>query len=383
MFDSSRTDKSSGVLVRIALAVMIAAIVLAYGMVHPAEAAGSSASKQTKIEKRAKKILKKMTLRQKVGQILFVGAKGNDAANMKKFQYGGYLYHENNLNNNTKAAFRKRVKKVQKAAKIDAFIGADEEGGEFAAISSHKLFRKTPFKSPRELYRLGGYKRIVSDAKVKCNFLKDLGFNTNFAPVVDVPYGSNNYMWNRSFSSNHKYVSKYAKKVLAVMNKKKIVNSVKHFPGYGASGNTHTEVMVDNRSLSTLKKRDLKPFVTGIKSGCSMIMVSHNIVNCFDSSKPASISKAVHNYIRKDMGYDGIIISDSITMKGVTGFAKDSNALAVKTFNAGHDIVCAGSDRGYFKGMLAAAKSGKITKKRLNASVLRILKVKIQMGIIK
>ena len=109
---------------------MIAAIVLAYGRVHPAEAAGSSASKQTKIEKRAKKILKKMTLRQKVGQILFVGAKGNDAANMKKFQYGGYLYHENNLNNNTKAAFRKRVKKVQKAAKIDAFIGADEEGGE-------------------------------------------------------------------------------------------------------------------------------------------------------------------------------------------------------------------------------------------------------------
>ena len=114
-----------------------------------------------------------------------------------------------------------------------------------------------------------------------------------------------------------------------------------------------------------------------------MIMVSHNIVKCFDKKKPASISKKVHKYIRSEMGYEGVIISDSMTMSGVKVFGKNQGELAVKAFNAGNDMICANGDKGSFEGLLAAARSGKVSKKRINASVLRILKLKLKMNIIR
>ena len=350
---------------------------------------GSSQAKvssltEKRINKRAKKILAGMTLRQKVGQTLFVGAKGNDIKRMKKYQYGGYLYLAQYLNDNSKKQFHKRIAKIQKAAKIDAFIGADEEGGPFADISKHKKFSKKPNPSPRQLYKNGGWKKIISNTKAKCKFMKGLGFNSNFAPVGDVPYSKSDYMWNRAFSSKPKSVSKYVRTVIGIMNEKGLAGSVKHFPGYGDNGNTHLESMIDDRSLKILEKRDLAPFRAGIKAGCPMIMVSHNIVKCFDPNLPASLSPKAHKYIRSKMKYKGIIISDSMTMLGVKDYGKDQADLAVKAFNAGNDIICvAGSDAGAFKGMLKAARSGKIKQKRLNASVLRILQVKLRFGIIK
>ena len=190
-------------------------------------------------------------------------------------------------------------------------------------------------------------------------------------------------MWPRSFSSNAKKTSNFISKTVAVMNKMKVVSVLKHFPGYGNNGNTHTDVIRDKRKLGTFKKRDLKPFKAGIKSGCGMIMISHNIVKCLDSKRPASISPKVQKYLRKNLGYDGVIISDSLGMDGVSRFASGQGTLAVKCFKAGTDIVLAANGTKAAKSILKAVKNKKISKARLDRSVLRILKLKLRMGIIK
>ena len=334
------------------------------------------------IERHARRILKTMTLRQKVGQLIIAGTSDPSPKLMKNRQYCGYLLHEGCFKNSTPAKFKTRIRKVQKAAKINAFTAIDEEGGPFTIVSDFKVFRKTPFLSPRELRRLGGLRKIRKDATKKSLYLKRLGINTNFAPVGDTPYDSSNYIWKRSFSSDPVKVSKYVTAVVGAMNKCRMVNSVKHFPGYGANLNTHDEISLDARPLNVFESRDLLPFAAGIKAGCSMIMVSHNVVSAFDSSMPASLSKPVHIYLRKTMGYKGIIISDSVSMQGAKQYITDPENLAVRAINAGNDMICGPAGKAY-TGILKAARSGTISKKRINRSVLRILKLKLKMGIVR
>lgn len=334
-------------------------------------------------EKRAAQILSKMTTKQKVGQILFVGAPSNGVERMKKIQYGGYLFHANDFENSNKKKFRNRIRAIQKAAKINAFTAVDEEGGTVVRVSMYRKFSNRKYRSPRSYYSSGGYKAVIAAEKSKCKMLKSVGLNTNFAPDADVAYNSSNYMWSRSFSSNAGKTAKFISKTVTAMNKKKVVSVLKHFPGYGGNGNTHTNVIRDKRKLSTFKKRDLKPFKAGIRRGCGMIMMSHNIVRCLDKKYPASISPKVHKYLRKKMRYDGVIISDSLGMEGVRKFAKGPGPLAVKCFKSGADIVCAGDGGRAAKSLLSAVKKKKISKKRLDESVLRVLKLKLKMGIIK
>ena len=114
-----------------------------------------------------------------------------------------------------------------------------------------------------------------------------------------------------------------------------------------------------------------------------MILVSHNIVKAFDKKRPATISPAVHRYLRKNMGYRGVVITDSMGMAGVKKYAKDNGSLAVKAVKAGNDMICTPYGSASRKAIIKAVKSGKISKKRVNASVKRILVLKLRMGIIK
>ena len=343
----------------------------------------SMCSADNKLDERAKEILGTMTTKQKVGQVICIGAPAKSATQMKKMQYGGYIFFAEDFAGTSRKKFKNRIKSIQNAAKINAFTAVDEEGGTVVRVSMYKRFSSVKFKSPRAYYKRGGMKKVLSAEKRKCKMLRSIGINMNLAPVADVAYKSSDYMWPRSFSSNAKKTSNFISKTVAVMNKMKVVSVLKHFPGYGNNGNTHTDVIRDKRKLGTFKKRDLKPFKAGIKSGCGMIMISHNIVKCLDSKRPASISPKVQKYLRKNLGYDGVIISDSLGMDGVSRFASGQGTLAVKCFKAGTDIVLAANGTKAAKSILKAVKNKKISKARLDRSVLRILKLKLRMGIIK
>lgn len=334
------------------------------------------------ISAKVKSLMKTMTWKEKIAQMILIEAPGNAAEIQEKYQFGGYVLFGNDFADSTPASVKKRIKAIQKASKIPMLIAVDEEGGTVVRASKYPQFRSAPFQSPRDVYAAGGWAGIRKDAKTKSQFLKNLGINTNLAPVADVAYDSNNFIYKRSFSTDSAMVSKYISKTVKIMGQENVVSVLKHFPGYGNNGDTHTDLIHDRRSLATFKKRDLKPFAAGISAGCDMIMVSHNIVHCFDAKNPASISPKVIKYLRKTMGFEGVIVTDSVAMSGVVKFTGSEGESAVRAVLAGNDLVCSTGYKETYNALYQAFKAGRISKKQINASVKRILTMKYRRGII-
>ena len=334
-----------------------------------------------KIDTKAREMLSSMTLDEKIGQMFFVRhPKENQIKDIQDYNLGGYLFYSSDFASETKDSFKNKIDLYQKESNIPLLMGVDEEGGKVVRISKYLAFREEPFKSSRELYKDGGLKLIEKDTTEKCKLLKELGLNTNFAPVVDISTNVNDYMFDRSLGKNRKITSDYAKKVIKIMKDEKIVSVLKHFPGYGNNTDTHEEISYDERSLKELENKDFWPFTSGISAGANMILINHNILSQIDS-KPASISLKMHELLRDRLNFDGVIITDALDMKGLTEHLNKTSP-SVAAILAGNDMLCTTNYHEEIPEVKKAIQDGIITEKRINESVLRILKMKIKMGII-
>lgn len=333
---------------------------------------------------KAEKILSQMTLNEKIAQMMVVSMPADDAAAVqKKYQFGGYILFARDFAGMSKSGMKKQIKACQKASKYDMLMAVDEEGGTVVRASMYRNFRKSKFRSPRQVYRSGGYKGITKDTAKKDKFLRSLGLNTNFGPVADVTYSRYDFMYDRTFANSAGKVSKFIRLSIKQMDKDDMVSVLKHFPGYGRNGDTHGQIIRDKRSIVTFATRDLRPFRAGISKGADMIMTSHTIVNAFDKKKPVSLSKKSIKYMRKTMGFDGVIITDGLGMRGVTDYAGSQGQAAVLAVKAGNDMICAtGNYKKCYSALKKAVKNGTIPKKQIDDSVRRILKMKIRRGII-
>lgn len=332
--------------------------------------------------KKVKAVMKTMTWEEKVAQMILVAAPKNAAAVQKDYQFGGYMLFASDFAGETPSSVKNRIKGIQRASKIPMLIAVDEEGGTVVRVSKYKQFLAKPFASPRSVYAAGKWAGIEKDTAEKAVFLKRLGINTNLAPVADVAYKRSDFIYKRSFSTSAKSTADYIKKVVTVMGEENLVSSLKHFPGYGNNGDTHTKLIHDYRSRASFEKRDLKPFQAGIDAGCDMVMVSHNIVHCFDPKNPASISPKVISLLRDDLGFEGVIVTDSLTMKGVTDYTGSTGESAVRAVLAGNDLVCTTEYKSTYRALINALKSKRLSKARVNASVTRILLMKCERGLL-
>ena len=336
-------------------------------------------------ESRAERILSGMNMDEKIAQMMVVSMPQKQAVKVQsEYQFGGYILFARDFKRSTRKGLIREIKDCQEASDIDMLIGVDEEGGTVVRASYYRKFRKRKFRSPRQVYKSGKYDAIEKDTKTKDKFLKSLGVNCNFGPVADVAYKKSNYMYDRSFNTKASKVCKFIRISVGQMDKDNMVSALKHFPGYGKNGDTHGKIIRDKRPLLTFLTRDLRPFSAGISSGADMIMLSHTIVNAFDKHNPASLSKNVNAYIRDNMRFDGVIITDGLGMKGVTQFAGgDQGKAAVLAVQAGNDMICAtGNYRKCYEALRKAVKNGTIDSEQIDASVKRILLMKIRRGII-
>lgn len=155
---------------------------------------------------------------------------------------------------------------------------------------------------------------------------------------------------------------------------------LKHFPGYGNNADTHTGVAYDNRPYETFINEDFLPFKAGIDAGANVVLVSHNVVNCIDSTLPASLSGKVHEILRNDLGFSKVIVTDDLAMEGVRSFASDS-AVAVLAVKAGNDLLCCTNFEEQVPAVIDAVRSGEISEAQIEESVYRILSMKLSLGI--
>ncbi len=269
---------------------------------------------------------------------------------------------------------------LQNAAPIPLLLAVDEEGGTVVRVSINPQLKQSPFAAPRYLYERGGWPLIESDAAVKSELLLSLGLNVNLAPVADTPLSWTNYIYPRCFSTDAEETADYVARVVRVMKAAGIGCTLKHFPGYGGSADTHTGQAYDDRPIEAFTEGDFLPFLAGIEAGADSVLVSHNIVACMDGERPASLSPEVHRILREDLGFEGVILCDDLEMDAIGMFTGGENA-AVAAALSGNDLICCRDLEGSVRALTEAMESGLLPMEQVDASVLRILRWKVSLGL--
>ena len=313
--------------------------------------------------------LKDMTLEEKISQILLVRYPDDGIEVLKENQFGGYVFFAKDFENKTYEEVKTMINDLQKVSKIPILTAVDEEGGKVVRISSNSNLANKPFKSSRQLYLEGGFEAIKEDTINKSKLLFDLGINLNLAPVVDVSTNSNDYMYERTIGENSKITSQYSKVVIKASKGLGVSYTLKHFPGYGNNLDTHDGKVIDNRSYEDILKNDLPPFKAGIKEGAEAVLVSHNIVNSIDPNNSASLSASIHNLLRSELGFTGVIITDDLAM----GATKDIENATVKAILSGNDMIITTDYDGSIKSIKEALTNKVIDESLIDRLVFRVI----------
>lgn len=322
-----------------------------------------------------------MTTEELVGQLFLVAPPADPLDAIETYHLGGYILFSNDFQGETPDSVKDTLSTYQNASKIPLLIAVDEEGGSVCRVSGHTAFRESRFSSPRKLFSQGGIDLLTKTEAEKCELLSNLGINVNLAPVCDITTDPNAFMYSRSLGQSPEETAQCIAAMVNVMNTFQVGSVLKHFPGYGNNTDTHVAAAVDDRSLSDLESVDLVPFQGGIDAGCGAIMISHTIINAIDNQNPATLSPAVHDYLRTKMGFTGVIMTDDLEMDAIADHYGQGEA-AVLAVLAGNDILCSWSFETQYEAVLEAVNSGGIPLEQVTASVLRILHWKQQLGIL-
>lgn len=318
-----------------------------------------------------------MSLEEKVGQILFVRCVEDEQTDdLMSIKPGGILMFGRDFEGLTKDEVKEKIQSYQDKSDIPLIIGADEEGGTVVRVSSNPNLAPEKFKSPQEIYNEGGMDAVVENATEKSELLLSLGVNMNLAPVADVSTNPSDYMYDRSLGQNAEVTADFVSKTVTAMNNAGIMSVLKHFPGYGSvGGDSHQGTVYDDKTAESIRENDLLPFKAGIEAGASSVLVAHNTVNALDSENPASLSPTIHNMLRDECGFDGVIMTDDIAM----GAVADMENVYVKAVNAGNDLLITTDYQTGYNQILNAVKCGEISEETLNSAVERVLKMKGQI----
>lgn len=334
--------------------------------------------------KKIEQKISQMTLEEKVGQMFFVRCPQTveqAVTDIKTYQFGGYIFFANHFEGQTSDSIRENIKQYQENSNIPLLLGVDEEGGTVTRISRYKEFRNSKFESPQQIFSYGGMQAVIDDTKEKSELLSSLYLNVNLAPVCDVTQNPSDYMYARSFGKTAAETAEYVKTVVTQMKQDKIGSVLKHFPGYGNNENTHDEIAVDKREYNSFLEQDFWPFQAGIEAGADSILVSHTIVTSMDDTMPASLSKKVHQILRQDLEFDGVIMTDDLIMQAITNYT-ESTVAAVQAVIAGNDMLIVTDYMIQYPAVLEAVKNGEIEENVINAAVKRILLWKAELGLL-
>lgn len=329
----------------------------------------------------ANKLLKKMSLEEKIGQLFLVRYDvSTSSKQITDYHAGGFVLFAKDFQDHNKESIKKELSERQKLSNIPLALAVDEEGGYVTRVSRFPAFRSERFKSNRELFETGGYELVESSEKEKAELLLSLGINLNLAPVADVSVDEDDFMNIRTFGRNAEETAVFISNIVSYNNNAGISSCLKHFPGYGNNSDTHNGTAIDNRSYETFVNSDYLPFKSGIEAKVPFVLVSHNIVNSIDSEYPASLSSKVINELREKLGFSGIIITDDLEMGAVRQYTLENRG-ATLAINAGNDMIITSDFENMFNEVLNNVKNGIIEEEKIDIAVKRIIAWKYAYGL--
>ncbi|MGN0584950.1 MAG: glycoside hydrolase family 3 protein, partial [Ruminococcus sp.] len=264
---------------------------------------------------------------------------------------------------------------------IGLFFAVDEEGGSVARVSN-KLNTYSCYDMEYYGNKLD-YDAVYNVGSTIGTALSELGFNINLAPVADVNISPSNELGSRIFSSDAQVVSDMTANFVKGVEDIGVSATLKHFPGLGAgTGNTHNGSVIIDRSYSDLANTEFQAFKGGIEAGADFVMVGHQITTASQDNMPGDLSPVVISWLKDDLGFNGLIITDSQSMGAITENYTSGEA-AVLSIKAGVDIILMPYDlHNAVSGIRDSVNSGDISEERINESVRKILTKKLNLGLI-
>jgi len=303
---------------------------------------------------------------------------------IKKYHIGGILLHKNDFQ--SPSDLLNLTNHLQKASEIPLLIASDEEGGLVTRLTPFKGFI---YKHSAETMGERGLEYTNNAATSIATELSLHGVNLNFAPVVDVAINPKNtaiVTKGRSFSDDPDDVSQLATEFVNAHSAQNILTTLKHFPGHGSSMEDSHHAPVD--ITKTWSDIELTPFRNMIKNGSAhLIMMGHLLNTEYDSQHPASLSEKVHQILRVQLKFDGVVISDDFQMKAITKNYKLKETIKL-AINAGTDILLFGQIQEYYPiskihGIIKKlVKNNEVSMKRINESYQRIIELKQKANLI-
>ncbi len=333
-------------------------------------------------------LLSSLTTEEKVGQLFFVRCPADSAAeDVAAYHLGGYLLFGRDFTDKTADDVIQTIRAYQTAAAADTgiplLIGVDEEGGTVVRVSSNPHLRSAKYPSPQKLLAQGGTEALVENTAEKDALLHGLGINVNLAPVADVSTNSGDFIYDRTFGLDAEGTSDCVTAVVEQMAADGMGSVLKHFPGYGSNVDTHTGIAVDQRPLEQFESADFLPFSAGMAAGngTTAVLVSHNIMTAVDESLPASLSPAVHDLLRDELGFDGVVMTDDLAMDAVAAYSTDG-AVAVMALQAGNDLIITTDYRTQIPKVLEAVENGTLSPDTIDTACRRVLTWKQALGLL-
>lgn len=288
---------------------------------------------------------------------------------------GGLIYFSKNIKDS--AQLTEMLQNTRSWSKNDIFLGVDEEGGTVSRVAGNGL--ADDVGSMADIGAAGDAAAAQEAGAIIGGYLSGYGFNLNFAPVADVVAEGNETIGSRSFGSDPNLVAPMVAAAVEGMQSSGVSACLKHFPGLGDTvEDTHDGMAATEKSLEDFNAIDFPVYQAGINAGADMVMVSHlSTPNVTGDNTPASLSeKMITEILRGQLGYQGIVITDSMSMTAITDYYTADEA-AVKALQAGADMILMPEDyETAYNGVLEAVNNGTLSEERINESLRRIFRVK-------
>lgn len=338
-----------------------------------------------------------LSQKQKIGQLFFIGLPGTQVDDqtrqiLEKISPGGICLFSRNIKSAEQT--RRLLDDVRENLPVEPFLALDQEGG----LVDRLRRIVTPMPSVKAVTESGNPELTRRLAEITAEIVRVLGFNMNFAPVVDVIDERRekfvNGLYSRGFGKSREEVINLAGHYFDTLQKRGCLGTVKHFPGYGATEvDSHEELPQVNLTEEELFENDLVPYRTFLKEKeVYAVMVGHAAYPQIDLQEtdaqgrflPSSLSKNfITELLRGDLGYENLILTDDLEMGAILKNYGIGEA-AKMAINAGNDflLICANTDaiNEAFEAVNNAVENGEIGIERIEESIKRIARIKSELS---
>lgn len=344
--------------------------------------------------------ISKMSIREKVGQMFFVRPEALDTsihwneyaelpnyklqhvnetmlAINRDYPIGGMILYAHNIVDEAQLGeFTAEIRDLNGSP----LLAIDEEGGRVARIANNGNFDVPKYESMAAIAESGDPNEAYKAAFTIGSYVKEYGFDIDYAPVADVNTNPENIVIGpRAFSDDPETAAEFVVSYLNGLDSAGIIGTLKHFPGHGdVKTDTHSGYAATNKTWEEMLECEMVPFKAGIKAGAKMVMTAHIAApKVTGDDLPATLSPVIlQDKLRGELGFEGVIVTDAMDMGAITTQFGNAEA-AIKSIQAGVDVVlCSREFTQVFDAVVKAVEDGEIKETRIDESVKRILDLK-------